>query len=200
MLTRCLTGVTLAIKLPGERLPHEQHLSDEELWRKEAVVFDAAIDELNSYWEGQTFGSHPILPRKVQCEEPNQRYNDYANLDCFAMSSYRAIADDPSLRAKQEQLAFLCKHVVQSTYLTLVLRCQEPSCQHCQAQQVEAKEMVSLLRSCGARLFSPTPNPMQPGHYLTFTQCSIAKRAGKKLSGIVEALPLKTLVVVQVRL
>ena len=52
VLSRCLTGVTVAINVPGERPPHEQHLSDEELRRREAVVFDAAIDELYSYWEG----------------------------------------------------------------------------------------------------------------------------------------------------
>ena len=191
VLSRCLTGVNLVINLSGERPPHEQHFSDEELRSKEAVVFDAAIDELNNYWENQTFGCHPTLPRKVQCLEPNQRYNDHADLDCFAKSLYRAIADDSSLRAKQDLLAFLCKHAVRSIYLTLFLRCQKPSCQHRHAQQLEVKEVVSLLRSCGARLFSQTPDPMQPGHFLTFTECSIVKSAGKKLSGVGEVLPLK---------
>ena len=68
VLSRCLAGVTLQNALPGEQPPEEQrHLSDQERERKLALVFDAAIDELCSYWNQLKFDSFPVFSSKVQC-------------------------------------------------------------------------------------------------------------------------------------
>ena len=48
-LSRCLTSVTFPMHLPGERPPAEQSLSEDETVRKESVVFDQALNQLDGY-------------------------------------------------------------------------------------------------------------------------------------------------------
>lgn len=156
---------------------------------KEAELFDAAIDNLCSYWKHLQFDDHPVLPRKVECVKPYQKYSDHGILERYSKASYKAIEDNEELKRIRQLLVFLCKHTVRTAYLLMFLRCQRKSCLHCSSRKVEATGVMELLRSAGGRLFSPTPSPTDPEHFMTFMECCFALKAGKNLHQLDEALP-----------
>ena len=96
-----LGRVTLSNALPGEAPPEEQRqLSDEERERKLAVVFDAAMDELCSYWNRLKFDGFPVLSRKVSClsEEEFCALETCRAIEEFLYASEKAIKEKPALQ------------------------------------------------------------------------------------------------------
>ena len=171
LLSRSLTGVTLQNHLPGQCLPIEQRLGAKERKAKEAKVFDNAIGILSGYWNGKSFDGHPIKSVAVKCIDSSQQYTDHKVLEDFSKFSYRAVTWDPTLKEMQQFLQFLCRHAVKSSYLCLFLRSEIDSCQHRSRTAVTAPGVTSLLRAAGDCLFTPTPSPHLPGHFLTFLEC-----------------------------
>ena len=187
VLSRCLAGVTLRNALPGETPPKEQrHLSDEERRRKLALVFDAAIDELCSYWNRLKFDSFPVFSRKVPClseEDFCPLWMRHA-IEDFLHATEKSIREQPALQKVQQWLKFLCHHINHTTYHLSFIKCTSHDCEHCQQHPVqpEAEKAIAFLRSHGNRLCSPTPSKRHPGHYLTFHECCVEKELGQQLA------------------
>ena len=179
VLSRSLTGVTVPNHLPDELPPCEQHLPEEDRRRKESVVFDQAIDILCGHWHHRTYDDREIVPKKVNCLDPLQKYNDHELLHQFSKASMKQISENVDLSEVRDLLVFLCRHAVRSTYLTLFLKCKSDTCDHCRRNLVRASGAVELLRSSGGRLFSPTPSIYLESHYLTFSECCFQLELGK---------------------
>ena len=197
MLSRCLAGVTLSNALPGEAPPQEQRqLSDEERERKLAVVFDAAMDELCSYWNRLKFDGFPVLSRKVPClsEEEFCSLETRRAIDEFLYASEKAIKEKPALQEVQRFLKFLCQHINLTTYHLSFIKCTSRDCDYSQDHPVqpEAEAAIAFLRTHGNRLCSPTPSKRHPGHYLTFRECCVQQELGQQLAAPDADLPSGT--------
>ena len=96
VLSRSLAGVTFVMNLPGEHPPCQQNLSEEETKRKESVIFDRALQQLNGYWSRILFDSFPISSSHLSCQSP-EHYNDHNSLDTFVKVSMCFIRDSAEL-------------------------------------------------------------------------------------------------------
>ena len=73
-----VTGLYLKACLDGEdKAPSEQNLSEEERKEKERVIYDLAIADLNSYWNGKKFNNYTISSNGIACGEADLPENDY---------------------------------------------------------------------------------------------------------------------------
>ena len=98
VLASALTGVTLANHLPGESPPEDQCLSKNELCRKEAIVFDLAVDKLCGYWNIKTCDGHPVHAHKVRCLEPEEKYNNNSLLEEYVKASEQKVRESDQLK------------------------------------------------------------------------------------------------------
>ncbi len=73
-LTNWLTAVYFKAMLGGEnKPPSEQNISEKDKKAKEEKIYDRAISELNTYWNGKDFDSYPITSIGVKFSESNQQ-------------------------------------------------------------------------------------------------------------------------------
>ena len=182
VLSRSLAGVTLSNTLPGEVPPEEQRdLSDKECWRKLSIVFDAAIDELCSYWNHLKFDGFSVMSRKVPCLSDEEFCPGWMHraIEEFSSASEKKIREEDALQEVQQFLKFLCKHINHTTYHLSFIKCTSPGCEHCRQHPVVAEKAVDFLWSHGNRLCSPTPSKRHPDHYLTFSDCCIKRELGQ---------------------
>ena len=146
VMANALAGVTFANHLPNEYPAEEQDISDDAKLRKEAVVFDRALDELCGYWSGKTFDGFPVRATKVRCLDPVQKYSDDSRLDEYTKSSMKNLKGNDDLKELHALHKLLCKHLIRTTYHCLFVKCTLPACQHCSNSPIKAKRFIGFLR------------------------------------------------------
>jgi hypothetical protein len=177
-LSKLLVGVTLSAMLPGEdRPPFQQKLSEQELHNKEALVFDKAVDDLNSYWSGETrtYDGFRIQSEGVKCIDSNLEADkiEYEKVKKFFKMGKKNI--EPHLQSLQKEHTFFTKHCCKRTYVIEFLKCTDPECSHCAQRPIRAKKLVNFLRSCGGHSLVPVPSPTITGSYKTYLEFADAK-------------------------
>ena len=81
--------------MPGEEVPPgSQHLSDAETKEKEIKVYDLAIEELNSYWNGKLYDDYEVRSLGMPCSEnENSIFSDWETLESFFKCTNKAKLD-----------------------------------------------------------------------------------------------------------
>ena len=78
-LSNKLSGVVFSPQIDGESKPPSQQgkITKEELRRKEKIVFDNAINQLQQHWANSSFDDLPISVTPVLCGENPLLWDDY---------------------------------------------------------------------------------------------------------------------------
>ena len=175
-LSAWLAGVSLSNKLPGEDKPpaEQSGLSTEELATKEKLVFDNALKELGSYWNGKEYDGFPVEAIAVTSNDcpVDQVYNDYESVKKLFDASQRAIKADPTLKSLQEEFNFLMKHADRRPGMIIF---RKHACMNldseCFQTPIKAKRVFGKLTVHENYLFPTiTRDPANPDHYMTFEQ------------------------------
>lgn len=176
-LGKFLVGVTLPATLPGESIPvcRQTGMASEEKERKEAKVLDAAIDDLNSYWN-KSFDGFPIDSKKVACQEPSslKQYNDYNTVKSFFDAGVRKRNENAEFVQIWNEYQLLMQHCRKTTYRLEFIKCQSLYCPHCKHNPVQAKSLFSLLQKFDGGMCSPTASNSVPGSYSTFLELAFS--------------------------
>ena len=99
--------------------------------RKEARVFDVAIDNLYGYWNSRTYDGHPVHAHKVKCNEPEEKYNDNTLLEEYIKASEWKVSESDQPMDIRKLHKFLCNHVVHTTHHCLFAKCTSSTRCHC---------------------------------------------------------------------
>jgi hypothetical protein len=176
--SRNLVGVFLKSRLEGEdKPPSEQSgMTSAMVTEKEVQVYDAAIDNLNSYWNGQMFDGFPVVSKAVPCQNADVIYNDADDVELFHKSGIRKVVAEMS--SLHQEHKFLTKHMDRRTYYVSFSKCSDKTCDHCTSHPVRAANAVRYLRSAGG-MFSPRPSLWCPDHFCTFLESETLAALGK---------------------
>jgi len=114
--TRALTAVTLSAILPGDTAPPcLQKLSDEAKRQKETVVFDRAMKQLCTIWQGFCYANRQISAFYQPCLQKSHPFNDHAdikvkNRTTTSLANNHELLDELKLMMKHldRRIDFIC--------------------------------------------------------------------------------------------
>ena len=127
-----LSGITLPAALEGKKPPCEQSdLSDEERMRKEAVVFDRALQQLCSIWNGKEYDGFPVVAIAPACMSPEEAAveAEHASISSIFAAGIGTLRENAEMRAMREEFATSMRHCARS-----YRHCQQLSCKLCGTQ------------------------------------------------------------------
>lgn len=97
MLAYALNGVTLANCLLGESTPEYRGLFEDELCRKEAIVFDLAIGKLCGNWNYRIHDRHLLHAHKVRCLESEMKCSHSSLVEEYVKASEQKVRESGQL-------------------------------------------------------------------------------------------------------
>ena len=141
-LSKFLAGVSLPSCMPGENKPPclQSDLSEDERKIKEYTVFDSAVKDLNSYWDGRTHDGFNISSVGVSCtgvlQSKNENLNytnfdtDYEKVKEMFACSLKKIKADESLNNLLVEWQYYVKHMDKRTGMVILKResCGDNDC------------------------------------------------------------------------
>lgn len=153
--------------MDGESKPpiQQSNLSAEELMQKEKAVFDKAMTELRSYWEGACFDGHDVSTKITQTNSDQLLFDDYETVKNFLKCPIRDLHKFSNL-AKEYKCMF--KHIDRHANEIIFMKCEDRSC--CGIWR--SAGLKEFLKKFKMMLFAPT-STTTCGHYDTFLQSSI---------------------------
>ena len=127
-------------------------------------MFDRAMSDLCTLWEGAVFNNNEV-PCHIHADEESDGDHDRV---------YRVLKS-PMCRMNDysdllEEMKFMLKHVQRHHNEVLFIKCKSPMCDHCGNHPVKSKEVFYFLKTYGMNFFSPMPSSNYPGHYCTFLE------------------------------
>lgn len=154
-----------------EELPPQKQtkLAPEERVKKEAILFDQILEELESLYQSIHTAGFKATPHTIKCMEPSGPYSDVREWQSFLKLKTAQTANVEKL----ELVKCLVNHCVRWNDLLLFARCLESSdCSHCRS--LPPIRAPNLLKFCyvGNKLSPPFPtrDPDNPEHFQCFSQ------------------------------
>ena len=174
VVTKRLGAVTLsAVHGDDPKPPHYMAgISAEERSEKEVAVFDGAMSEVKSYWDGMMFNGFPVSTQIIPCKGAGEGcYNDIEHLESFLKAPLRSlIRGDSEFTPIMLELRMLVQHADRRFNEVNFSKCTDGSCWHYSAKPVKAKGLMSFIRNRNGTLFEAKASPDHPGHFLTFME------------------------------
>ena len=167
-LSKMLTSVRLRSSLDGESLTPaaQSQLTQTERKQKEALVFDSAMKDLNSYWDGQVYNGHTVSSTHHPCLSEGSPYTDYEHVHPL-VSTGTKLSSKPELLA---EIDFAVKHTYRRPRELSLVKCTLKSCTFCSRNPVRAVKSMEEIRAGRGLLLLPTPSTDFPGHYQTYLE------------------------------
>jgi hypothetical protein len=177
--SRDLVGVFLKARLEGENKPPSEQcgLSKEQVIEKEQVIYDRAVDELTTYWDGKVYDSFLVNSIGVHATDTARNYNDVEKVAELHSAGIRKVTTE--LRDLHKEHLFFNQHLDRRTHFSSFSKCTLKTCPHCSSKPIKATSAVGHLRRHGGML-SPVPSPWHEGHYATFMEAETLADLGKK--------------------
>lgn len=176
--SRNLAGVFLKGRLDGEDKPpcDQSGLSTDQKREKEVKIYDRAVDDLNSYWNGQLFDGFPVVSIGVHADGGDNR-DTIERVTQLHSVGIRKVTTE--MRDLHQEHTFLNRHMDRRTHFVSFSKCESLSCLHCSVNPVKSTSAVAHLRQNGGML-SPLPSPWHADHYCTFLEAETFSALGKR--------------------
>ena len=160
-----LLGVVFNPVVDGEIKPpiQQSNLNAEELVEKEKAVFDKAMTELKSYWEGVCFDGHDVSTKITKTNSDQLLFDDYENVKNFLKCPIRDLHKFSNLSTEYK---CMFKHIDRHANEVIFMKCDKRCC-----GEWESAALKEFLEKFKMMLFAPTSTTC--GHYDTFLQSSI---------------------------
>ena len=134
------------------------------------MVFDHAMEEINSFWNGRKFDGHEISSSHQPCRRQSAPYDDYETVHKIISSGSKAkITEDDELH---QELLFAIQHLHKRPRELCIVKCDKDTCLHCSTHPVQAVQAVKTIRENKGPLLTPTPSTVHPGHFMTYLETS----------------------------
>ncbi len=176
--TTALTGVYLPDTLPGEDWPPcSKGLPPDEKKRKEAAVFDSAMERVGIYLDDVKYNGHRVTTSFVPSNSSECHYDDHSHVKTILGSSGSAesLHRDTSLR---DEVLFMTKHIDRRIGFIIIVKCNDTNCDHCQSNPIRAQNAVERI---GVKFPSPLPSETVPGHFLSYTGKYVITKEKKQM-------------------
>ncbi|XP_070560361.1 uncharacterized protein [Ptychodera flava] len=177
-LSKKLAGVTLPDRLDGDDsspFARRNRMTKQERRKKEAKVFDKAMELLCRYWSNTEHHGFPVSTRYEKCSEDVPRlFNDYERVHHLVQQAGVREIRRPENNDVREELDFTIQHVEKQIGTIVFCKCTREDCHHCSSNPVIATEAVTFL--CNTGLPAPVPSEDAEGHFLTFIQAASQPR------------------------
>ncbi|XP_038052788.1 uncharacterized protein LOC119725453 [Patiria miniata] len=161
--TRALTSTSIPAALPGELPPKRQSLSQDERERKDAEVFNNAMERVKHYWKGLHYAGHPVTTITTPSGTQDAPFNDFDRVHTAVSSSATRLRED---RAVNDEYKFVMRHMDRRIGMVIFAKCADPGCQHCSSNPPVAGDMLQCVRDFP----TPVPSLDHPGHFFTFIE------------------------------
>ena len=142
----------------------QNNLSAEELVEKEKAVFDKAMIDLKSYWEGACFDGHDVYTKITKTNSDQLLYNDYETVKTFLKCPIRDLHKFSNLVIEYK---YMFEHIDRHANEIIFMKCDDRSC----CKKWESPGLKEFLKKFKMMLFAPTITT-SCGHYDTFLQSS----------------------------
>ena len=170
IMSNKLSGVIFSPIVDGEdKSPCQQAgLSQDEVARKEAIVFNNAMKELSSYWNGINFDDYAISNEAIQCSSNEVLCNDYEKIKAFLASPLHDLHQYSDLVSEYKQMF---GHIDHHLNELMFVKCNDRSC----CDEWKSNQLKTFLQKYGMKLFAPVLGKGKDGHYNSFLQTCIQK-------------------------
>ena len=175
-LSNKLTGVTLPATLEGEELPPNKQsgLTEEELERKSAEMFDNVSEMLGEYWNNVSYDSLTVLPDVIKSHNDKGCCNDHYNINRLVYATLKSQEEDEVLMKLAKEFKFLCFHAEQRSNYVAFLKCQllRPGneCEWCRLHPPKECKAYNYEKKINGLWFNPMPLPDHPGHFMNYLE------------------------------
>ncbi|XP_065905841.1 uncharacterized protein [Dysidea avara] len=169
--SRWLAGVSLSACAEGESVPPAyQTISPTEKEEKEKLVFEKALSDLNSYWDGKTHDGFHVTSKGVT-EAYSTEYKDFDLVKEMLKSSNKSIKACKQKEELLDEWKYYIKHMDRRRGFVCFRKgvCNDRSCD-CSKNMVRAINLMKL--PVGEKWSFPpiTKDSKNPEHYMTFDQ------------------------------
>ena len=166
-----MAGVSLSACVDGENTPPAyQTIAATEKEEKEKLVFEKALTDLDSYWNGKTHDGFRVTSKGIT-EAYSTQYKDFGEVKEMLKSSNKAIRACKQKEELLDEWKYYIKHMDRQRGFVCFRKgvCNDRSCD-CSKNAVRAVNLIKL--PVGEKWAFPpiTPDPVNPEHYMTFGQ------------------------------
>ena len=176
--SKWLAGVSIPACLPDETVPPTlQSIDAEQRAEKERAVFNNALDRLNMYWNGNVHDNFRVSSIGIQGTDGSHdrqlKHTDFEEVREMFKAPMKSIKSDKQKCKLLEEWRYYVKHMDRRWGLVCFRKgaCGDISCD-CTTVEMSAKNVMKLPNSDRWLIPPITPDPENPGHYMTFRQLS----------------------------